>query len=121
MLGAREHNLKNVDVAFPLGVLVAVTGVSGAGKSSLVNGILLPALGARAPRRDRARRPPHARSRASTRSTRSIAIDQNPIGRTPRSNPGTYTKAFDEIREIFAQLPEARARGWDGGALLAST
>src|SRR5690606_33533556 len=112
--GAREHNLKDVDVTFPLGCLVAVTGPSGAGKSSLVNGILLPALA----RRLHGATDPVGAHRAIggiERIDKVIAIDQRPIGRTPRSNPGTYTKAFDEIRSIFASLPEARLRGWDAG------
>jgi excinuclease ABC subunit A len=109
--GAREHNLKNIDVAFPLGVLVAVTGVSGAGKSSLINGILQPAL-----RRkllgsyDQVGR--HAGLTGIEQIDKVIDIDQKPIGRTPRSNPATYTKAFDAIREVFAMTPEARAYGY---------
>ncbi|MCU0654630.1 MAG: excinuclease ABC subunit UvrA [Polyangiaceae bacterium] len=112
--GAREHNLRGIDVKIPLGVLCAVTGVSGAGKSSLVNGILLPALGKLL---HRATEPVGAHDRIENLEAidRCIAIDQQPIGRMPRSNPATYTKAFDLIREFFAQLPEARARGFDAG------
>jgi excinuclease ABC subunit A len=112
--GASEHNLKGIDVRFPLGVLVAVTGVSGAGKSSLVSGILLPALS----RRLHGSRDPvgaHRTIEGLDQIDKIVAIDQKPIGRTPRSNPGTYTKAFDQIREIFAQVPDARARGFDAG------
>ena len=110
--GAREHNLKNVDVAFPLGCLVAVTGPSGAGKSSLVDGILLPAL-ARALHKATEPVGLHRAIDGLEHIDKVIAIDQKPIGRTPRSNPGTYTKAFDEIRSVFAQLPDSRARGWE--------
>jgi len=112
--GAREHNLKNIDVAFPLGVLVAVTGVSGAGKSSLINGILQPAL-----RRkllgsyDQVGR--HGAVVGIDAIDKVIDIDQKPIGRTPRSNPATYTKAFDSIRDVFAQTAEARAYGYQPG------
>jgi len=110
----REHNLAGEDVSFPLGVLVAVTGVSGAGKSSLVSGILHPAL-ARA--LGGARLPVGAFSglRGVEQLDKVIHIDQTPIGRTPRSNPATYTKCFDLIRELFAQTPEARARGFKAG------
>ncbi|MEO8214374.1 MAG: excinuclease ABC subunit UvrA, partial [Myxococcales bacterium] len=112
--GAREHNLRNVNVDIPLGVLVAVTGVSGAGKSSLINGILHPAL-----RRkllgsyDQVGL--HSGLRGVEQIDKVIDIDQQPIGRTPRSNPATYTKAFDCIRDIFAQTPEARASGYEPG------
>ena len=112
--GAREHNLRKVDVAIPLGVLACVTGVSGAGKSSLVNGILLPAL-ARHLHDSQEPVGEHDKLTGIDALDKVIAIDQKPIGRTPRSNPGTYTKAFDLIRDVFAQLPEARARGFDAG------
>jgi excinuclease ABC subunit A len=112
--GAREHNLKNIDVGFPLGVLVAVTGVSGAGKSTLVDAILRPAI-ARALHGSSEPVGLHKRIDGLEAITRLLAIDQKPIGRTPRSNPGTYTKAFDCIRDVFAQLPDARARGYGPG------
>jgi excinuclease ABC subunit A len=109
--GAREHNLKNIDVQFPLGVMVAVTGVSGAGKSSLINGILHPAL-KRALLGSHDRVGLHRGLTGIEAIDKVIDIDQKPIGRTPRSNPATYTKAFDAIREIFAQTAEARAYGY---------
>jgi len=112
--GARFHNLKNVDVVIPLGVVVCVTGVSGSGKSSLISGILEPAL-----RRDlnRAESEPgeHDSIEGIEHLDKTIAIDQSPIGRTPRSNPATYVKVFDEIRSLFAKLTESKTRGYTVG------
>jgi excinuclease ABC subunit A len=114
VVGAAEHNLKRIDVRFPLGKLISVTGVSGAGKSTLVNGILQPAL-ARALHDSRQPVGEHRALRGVEHVDKVIAIDQKPIGRTPRSNPATYTKVFDSIRELFAATPEARAFGYDAG------
>ena len=114
VLGASEHNLANIDVTFPLGRWIAVTGVSGAGKSTLVNAILKPGL-ARALQDGREPVGKHRALVGLDEIDKVIAIDQKPIGRTPRSNPATYTKVFDSIRELFAGLPEARAFGYDAG------
>jgi excinuclease ABC subunit A len=112
--GARENNLKDLTVEIPLGRLVAVTGVSGAGKSTLVNAVLRPALSRLL---HGAREVPGAHDRLSgaERIDKLIDINQQPIGRTPRSNPATYTKLFDFIREVFAQTPEARSFGYQPG------
>ncbi len=112
--GAREHNLRDVDVEFPLGQFVCVTGVSGSGKSTLVNDILLRSLMAHV---YGSRIPPgrHRRVDGVDQVDKVIAIDQTPIGRTPRSNPATYTGMFDHIRKLFAQTPEAKVRGYQPG------
>ncbi len=112
--GAEEHNLARIDVTFPLGRMIAVTGVSGAGKSSLVNGILRPAV-ARALHGAAAPVGLHRRIHGLEHVDKIVDIDQSPIGRTPRSNPATYTKVFDPIRAVFAELPESRARGYGPG------
>jgi excinuclease ABC subunit A len=112
--GAREHNLRNVDVAFPLGTFTAVTGVSGSGKSSLVNDILYTAL---ANRLNGARMVPgrHKRVRGVDELDKVVGVDQSPIGRTPRSNPATYTGVFDHMRRLFAETTEAKVRGYQPG------
>ena len=112
--GARENNLKDIDVSFPLGCFICVTGVSGSGKSSLVNSILLNGVGRLLGRQ----MPTPGRHREITgvqETDKVIAIDQSPIGRTPRSNPATYTGLFADIRAVFASTPEAKARGYTDG------
>ena len=114
ILGAAENNLAQIDVRFPLGVFTAVTGVSGSGKSTLVNEILYKAL-AQKLYRSHTRPGVHAEIRGAEHIDKIIDIDQSPIGRTPRSNPATYTGLFDSVRELFSQTPEARLRGYKPG------
>jgi excinuclease ABC subunit A len=111
VIGAAEHNLRDIDVEFPLGVLIAVTGVSGSGKSTLVEEILSKSLHFQL---YRTREVPgkHKRVEGLDKIDKVINIDQSPIGRTPRSNPATYTKLFDKIRSLYASVPEAKARGY---------
>ncbi len=112
--GAAMNNLKGIDVDFPLGVMTCVTGVSGSGKSSLVNEILYKAL-ARDLNRARTLPGPHEEISGLEQLDKVIAIDQSPIGRTPRSNPATYCGVFDDIRSLFAATPDAKARGYNKG------
>ena len=112
--GARENNLKNIDVSVPLGTLTCVTGVSGSGKSSLVNEIIFKRLGADL-NRMKAHPGRHDAIEGEEHLDKVINIDQSPIGRTPRSNPATYTNLFNDIRDLFASLPDAKARGYGPG------
>ena len=114
ILGARENNLKNLDVTFPLGVMTVVTGVSGSGKSTLVNDILYRAL-AKTLYRSREEPGSHKAISGAENIDKVIRIDQSPIGRTPRSNPATYTGVFAQIRDLYAMLPESRERGYKPG------
>ena len=114
VLGAEENNLKKIDVKFPLGVMTCVTGVSGSGKSSLVNEILYKHL-ARDLNRARCIPGKHKGIKGMEQLDKVIDIDQSPIGRTPRSNPATYTGVFDQIRDLFASTPDAKARGYGKG------
>jgi excinuclease ABC subunit A len=114
VVGAREHNLREIDVSFPLGVLTSITGVSGSGKSTLVNDILAAVL---ANKLNGARQVPgrHTRVTGLDNVDKLVRVDQSPIGRTPRSNPATYTGVFDKIRSLFAATTEAKVRGYQPG------
>ncbi len=114
ILGASQHNLRDIDVHIPLGVLTCVTGVSGSGKSTLVNDVLFKAVANRL-HRARRRAGAHRAIHGLEQLDKIIAVDQSPIGRTPRSNPATYTGLFDVIRDLFAKTQEARARGYKPG------
>ena len=116
IVGAREHNLRNIDVDIPLGTLTCVTGASGSGKSTLVHGILHAAL-AKQLYRAKAQPGAHTRIRGAEHIDKVIEIDQSPIGRTPRSNPATYTGIFTDIRDLYTRAPEARKRGYKPGRL----
>ena len=114
LIGARLHNLKNVTATFPLGTLICITGVSGSGKSSLISETLHPAL-AQVLHQAQTQPGPYGRLEGIEHLDKVINITQDPIGRTPRSNPATYVKLFDEIRQVFASTPEAKARGYKSG------
>ncbi|MFV0633632.1 excinuclease ABC subunit UvrA [Demequina sp.] len=114
VVGAHEHNLRNIDVSFPLGVLTAVTGVSGSGKSTLVNSILYTSL-ANTLNRARQVAGRHKRITGTDQLDKIVHVDQGPIGRTPRSNPATYTGVWDKVRKLFAETTEAKVRGYGPG------
>ena len=114
VIGAKSNNLKNIDVSFPLEVLTCITGVSGAGKSTLINQILFPALSNKLHESSLAVGN-HKKITGLEHINKVINIDQKPIGKTPRSNPATYTKLFDHIRDLFATIPESLSRGYDKG------
>jgi excinuclease ABC subunit A len=113
IFGARAHNLRNIDVMFPLGTMVAVTGVSGSGKSTLIHDVLYKALEAK--RAGMSFKELCDRIEGDTQLDQVVLVDQSPIGRTPRSNPATYLKAFDSIRDVFASTPDAKRRGLTAG------
>ena len=113
LYGATLHNLQNVDLMIPLGMLTVVTGVSGSGKSTLVHDVLYRALGAK--RNGGSIKEFCDRLEGDEQITETVIVDQSPIGRTPRSNPATYLKAFDAIREVFAETPDAKRRGYAAG------
>ena len=114
IIGAKQNNLKNINVKIPLGMLVAVTGVSGSGKSSLINEILYPAVANRV-NRSALVEGAYKDIKGIENIDKVVVIDQSPIGRTPRSNPVTYTGVFSAIRELFASTPEANAKGYTPG------
>ncbi|MFA6991842.1 MAG: excinuclease ABC subunit UvrA [Candidatus Gracilibacteria bacterium] len=114
VIGATEHNLKNIDVKFPLGMFIGITGVSGSGKSTLINDILVKAV-AQELYGSKAAPGAHKEIRGLKQLDKIINIDQSPIGRTPRSNPATYTGVFTDVRELFSKTPEAKLRGYKSG------
>ncbi|MET3697551.1 excinuclease ABC subunit A [Bacillus oleivorans] len=115
IVGAKENNLRNVNVKFPLGMFTVVTGVSGSGKSTLINEILYKALASKLYKQSKVRPGEHKEVKGIDHLDKVIDIDQSPIGRTPRSNPATYTGVFDDIRDVFAQTNEAKVRGYKKG------